>query len=283
MAVWNVETEKWDINMIGGDCEFKPGPRQIAFTTTHFQPIAMLQSRCTDYPYKHWKLRCIENEKAILDLQTRRDLKLIFEIGPLYLRLINSEKSGADLKHPELAHLEGKEFHPGYLLAELSKCGIHLMPRDQDAKLAGIELKNKACEERAIIDVATSIRAFHFRRAEQNQGSTEKLGIPDDQIVLKIRENLEFDEEFLEDYEPDWRYVSWWHNKCSFVQGCGDTDETCKLVIAEGQETHALLTQAIAPPICSDEAYLKSQDVSPIEFIDTVKKTLRLLRLLSFS
>ena len=34
---------------------------------------------------------------------------------------------------------------------------------------------------------------------------------------MRIRENLEYDADFEEDYEPDWRYVRWWNNKCSFV------------------------------------------------------------------
>lgn len=39
------------------------------------------------------------------------------------------------------------------------------MPRDEDAKLAGIELKDKNAEERAILDASNNVRAFHFRRA----------------------------------------------------------------------------------------------------------------------
>jgi len=34
--------------------------------------MAMLQSRCMDYPYQDWKLRCIEDELALLDLTTKR-------------------------------------------------------------------------------------------------------------------------------------------------------------------------------------------------------------------
>ena len=60
-------------------------------------------------------------------------------------------------------------FSPGYLLEELAKCGILLMPRNEDAQLAGIELKDRAAEERAIIDVALGVRAFHFRESKWNQ------------------------------------------------------------------------------------------------------------------
>ena len=160
MGVWDEETKSWSIDYVGGDCEFKPETRTIQFTTTKFAPIAMLQSRTTDYPYKNWWLRCTDDETALLDLWTKR-IHLRFEIGPLYTKLVDNEC-------PELEHLANRELHPGYLLQEISKCGIHLMPKDDDAKLAGIELKSKQAEERAIIDVACSVRAFHYRKSQWN-------------------------------------------------------------------------------------------------------------------
>ena len=45
------------------------------------------------------------------------------------------------------------------------------MPRDEDAKLAGIEIKSQAAEERAIVDVALGVRAFHFQECKWNQST----------------------------------------------------------------------------------------------------------------
>lgn len=147
-------------------------------------------------------------------METKR-LNLTFEISSLQLKLVNCDEEA-------LTHLAGKDgFTPGYLLQELSKCGILLMPRNEDAKLAGIEVKDQAAEERAIVDVALGVRAFHFRECKWNQSRDQtNPGVSPDNIVMRIRENLEFDAEFEEDYEPDWRYVMWWNNKVSFVQGC---------------------------------------------------------------
>ena len=140
--------------------------RLIKFTTLKFAPMAMLQSRCTDYPYLGWRLRCIkggyEDPIALLDIETKR-LNLTFEISALQLKLINNSESA-------LAHLADKEgFTPGYLLQELAKCGILLMPRNEDAQLAGIEIKDQAAEERAILDVSLGVRAFHFQNCKWNQ------------------------------------------------------------------------------------------------------------------
>jgi hypothetical protein len=46
---------------------------------------------------------------------------------------------------------------------ELSKCGIHMLPEDADAARANIHLKEMATEERAILDIATTIKVFAFQ------------------------------------------------------------------------------------------------------------------------
>ena len=74
-----------------------------------------------------------------------------------------------DKSESELKHLINYKFVPGYLLIELSKCGIHLMPVDEDAKLGGITLKNRAAEEKGIIDIATGLRSFAFRSCKWNK------------------------------------------------------------------------------------------------------------------
>jgi len=70
----------------------------------------------------------------------------------------------------------------------------------------------------------------------------DKPGVPGEQIVIRARENKDFDRKFEEDLESDWRYLSWWNNKTCFVTNCRNTDESCNVTFAEGHETHALLT-----------------------------------------
>lgn len=56
-----------------------------------FNPIAMLQSRITDYPYVSWDLRSVGPDVALLDLKTKR-INLVFEIGADYVKLIEREE-----------------------------------------------------------------------------------------------------------------------------------------------------------------------------------------------
>lgn len=80
----------------------------LYFRTNRLAPMAYLQDRCTDYPYTSWKLRCIEDEKAILDIEGKR-MNITFEIGSGYCMLIERDEE-------ELKHLIGKKMEPGVLL-----------------------------------------------------------------------------------------------------------------------------------------------------------------------
>lgn len=71
-------------------------------------------------------------------------------------------------QYPQLKHIKNKPLNPGYLLLELSKCGIHLLPRNEDAALGEIKLKDFHAEERAIIDIAITVRAFAYRSCKWN-------------------------------------------------------------------------------------------------------------------
>ena len=229
VGVWDEKEQTWTTEPIE-ELQYDKLARKLEFSTRQFGPIAYLQSRCTDYPYKRWKIRCVEAETAILDVETKR-VTLTFELGRNYIKLI--EKTD-----PEFKDILDKPMSPGELFLELQKCGINLMPVDDDAKLGGIHLKDRQAEENAIIDVATGLRSFAFRSCKWNKS------INGENVVVKIRENLEFDREYFEDHEPDWRYVMWWPNKCAFVR-CSDDAETCDTRLPNGHETHALLSLAI--------------------------------------
>lgn len=112
IGVWDAAKNEWSTDYIAfGKEDSKKDARQINFTTTKFAPMAMLQSRCMDYPYQNWWLRCIGEDLCLLDLWTKR-IKLSFEISPLTIKLVNCDV-------PELQHLADKNYHPGYLLIEL--------------------------------------------------------------------------------------------------------------------------------------------------------------------
>ena len=90
IGVWDAANHCWSTDPIGEQLQFIKESRLIKFVSSKFAPMAILQSRCTDYPYENWWLRCIDDNTALLDLWTKR-VKLIFEIKPLTLKLIENK------------------------------------------------------------------------------------------------------------------------------------------------------------------------------------------------
>jgi hypothetical protein len=41
----------------------------LTFSSLRLAPLALIQDRCTDYPYASWELRCTDGQKAILDIK----------------------------------------------------------------------------------------------------------------------------------------------------------------------------------------------------------------------
>ena len=142
---------------------------------------------------------------ALLTVKTRRLIEVRFEIHPMHVVLV-------EMKQKELAHLVGKPLHPGILLMELSKCGIHMLPEDADAERAQIHLKDIYAEERAITDIAQTLKVFAFQSIKWNQQASPE------NIVCRLRENPDYFRRFLEDDESDWKSVMWWKNKVSYIK-----------------------------------------------------------------
>lgn len=209
----------WTIEGID-DVKFDKVRRLMEYKTTILGPMAYVIDRCTDYPYKSWYLRCVAHDKALLDIVTQRTT-FIFEITPGEVRLI--EKSD-----PELAHIVNKSFPPGLILQLLLKSGINLMPVNEDAKLCSFQVKEKSVEERAILELATSVNGFAFRSSVWN-----KSMLPD-RIAISIRLNLEYDKDFFEKDESEWKTFVWYHNKCGMTK-LKDNDPESKPELLAGQ------------------------------------------------
>lgn len=208
-------------------------------------------------------------DRGILDIETKR-MTLVFEIGGDYVKMLEPDV-------PELKHIVGEEMAPGTLLHELQRSGIHLMPVPEDANLAGFgsgSLKQEGAEQAALTDMVCGLLGFSFRSSRWN------ISAPKENVVMKVRENLEYDREFFEDYEEDWTYVKWWEEKIAYVKTRDNSTEP-DFEIESGHETH-LCFPVIAKDKFSEEANSRL-NVFSIRYQLTVKKFLTLLRLLSFT
>ena len=160
IGVWDEEQQQWSTDYIE-ELTLDRAKREMEFQTRKFAPVAYLQKKCTDFPYDSWYIRCIADQVALLTIKTKR-IAINIEIHPLFVKLVK-------MGQPQIQHLVNKEMHPGILLMELSKSGIHMLPEDEDAARAGIHLKDKNAEERAILDIAQTLKVFAYQSIKWNQ------------------------------------------------------------------------------------------------------------------
>lgn len=167
IAIWIKERGAWamDSDFIDRESIQFHMDRTIDLHTYRLAPICFMQTRCLDFPYKSWKFRSIkENDLACLDIEGQR-LFIQFHIGMGFVqlkRIIEKDNlSGQSLK--EFADLMNKDFEPEQLLYEMYRCGVNLLPVNQDAEHCNIQIKNMDAEERAIDEMSMAVRAYFFR------------------------------------------------------------------------------------------------------------------------
>ena len=138
------DTKSWVFDAKNKETNIKE--KSISFWAGDVGIYSLLVERNTYFPYKNWRLRCVEKYKAILNLETPF-LRFTFEITPEYVKLIqNSNPSNFKILNPiepELKHLVNREFKYDDLLFELRKCGMILYPASEDLEYMGIQLKVK--------------------------------------------------------------------------------------------------------------------------------------------
>jgi len=132
---------------------------------------------------------------------------------------------------PELEHLRGLKSTPGYIMLELKKSGILLLPEDRDADICGVTPKDKEVEEMAIFNISLAARTLAFCNTKWNNA----LG--PDMCGVRWRENLEYDETFAENDEADWKSVAFWSNKCALM-AIKESEEEVNKEIPEEHVTH---------------------------------------------
>ena len=191
VVLWDKREQKWSTEHVD-DASLDFENRILNVAVVELAPLAYIQPKNTDFPYQSWKIRCTGDECAILDIEGKR-LSLRFEITPGYVYLRNRDE-------PCLAHIVDKAWLPSDLLYELQKCGINLLPTDEDVELCEMPLKNIAAEFKAIEDISMAVRAYYISSSKWNHSafSNGKFFVSKkiDQVVLRMRSNPEYDEEF---------------------------------------------------------------------------------------
>jgi|Transcript_63933 cancer susceptibility candidate protein 1 len=294
---WDTVAEKWSQEGIDKEISWDPEGRKINFWSSRLAAFSITQERHLDLPYTYWSLRPVAMRKVELIVQAAR-FELRFEIS----------EEGLKLKGPELPELQGIMYteatedgdaegkasaaggkeprirSPATLLMELRECGLNLLPEDADADfLPDYTPKNTETQARAYSDLS-EIAAFYDIASSKHNRTLDPQ-----RALVRIRENLLF-----EDHDPldpdcdcDYQSIIFFPDKACFVQSL-EMKTPCQEQMVAGHFTHASLY------ICFDKhptlgaavpETLQRLEVTctNVRFIESVRQTMALMRLLSFS
>lgn len=129
----------------------------------------------------------------------------------------------------------------------------------------------------AIQDICFAVRSFFIKSSRWNHI------INSEKIIVRLRENPEFDEDFAEDQEKDWKTFVWWKNKVGSIK-MRDSYENLNENLLEGTLTHARLDLLLTKHnLIASDLVDRMKDTQYIVFNDTLKRFLKLTKLLSFT
>jgi len=292
---WDTLVEKWSTEGIT-EISWDPEGRKISFFSARLAAFSITQERHLDLPYKHWSLR----PSGPLQVE------LLVQAARYELHFVISEE-GLRLKGPELPELHaimyteateggdpegkasaagGKEPRirsPATLLVELRECGLNLLPEDGDAEfLADYTPKHAETQARAYSDLSEMAAFYDIASSKHNRA------LAPERALVRIRENLLFEEHdpLDPDCDSDYHAVMFFPDKACFVKSL-EQKTPCREEQIENHFTHSSLylcyekhpTLGAAVP---DTLQRLEVTCTNVRFIEAVRQTMALMRLLSF-
>jgi hypothetical protein len=138
----------------------KKGEKSLRFNVSKQGPIAYVQPRCFDFPFKSFELRSRNREEVLLTLVGQREtFEFKITSGHVYL---------LDHPEPELAHFLTEGYEPLTFLHEMARVGILLVPVDEDAATACIPPKDPRAQQKALQDISYLVSSFYIRASPFN-------------------------------------------------------------------------------------------------------------------
>lgn len=142
------------------DVRFDHRTRVLSMSTVNLAPLAVIQPRALDFPYRRWSFTPLDSSSAELSLVgSRFEVRIRVEGG--LCRLVRPASS-------QLAHLTGELVSPGRLVQRLARSGINVAPGDADAVFSRKPVKTAAVEERMHDAVSRLVPAFEVRGSMWN-------------------------------------------------------------------------------------------------------------------
>jgi len=305
VSFWDKDEEKWSTDNIT-EIAWEPDTRKISFFSQRLAAFSITQERHLDLPYQFWCMRPSGQMQVELKIQASRYL-LSFVITEDGLRLKSPDLpelhsimfSGEDVHQPG-PNREPRVVSPGTLLKELRECGLNLMPEDGDAVfLEGYTPKDPGTQARAYSDLSEIAQYYDIASCKHNKNLCKE------RAMLRIRENPLFEEfDHLDpDCDTDYQSLMFFPDKVCFVQSLEqkapseallrpyDPSKTPLQFIKEGllpgHVSHKSLNLCFAShpePTANHAEQMQRLEVtgSTVRFVEAVRQTMQLMRLLCF-
>lgn len=189
MAFWDPSSNCWSVDE-HAEAAFDVTNRILSFKTSWMRPLAPVQPRWREIPYKHWHtvpVRAIvpeadeqypgsykfrEENQVLLEVHTRR-FRLGFLVGEYFCRLVSPIRE-------ELSHILFRPLKPGQLLGKLLESGIQILPLDQWADMVnqfGIIDDEPSQRESSMEDISTEqdVTKDHESGQHGNENGEDEL------------------------------------------------------------------------------------------------------------
>lgn len=307
---WDTVAEKWStegINEITWETEM----RKISFFSQRLAAFSITQERHLDLPYQYWSMRPVAPLTVQLTIQAAR-YELHFIISEDGLRLkgpelpelrsvmylskpdsgappgpsVGSPSPGSPAPMQNLVGQEGLEPRirsPATLLCELRECGLNLMPEDGDAEfLDGYTPKDQETQARAYSDLSEIAGVFDIASSKHNKK------LPAERALVRVRENTLFEEfdPLDPDCDSDYQSIMFFPDKACLVKSLEATNP-CNEAPVQDHLTHASLYLSFdkTPTRGANHAENLARlevTLSNVRFIEAVRQTMALMRLLCF-
>ena len=271
VAWYDGESKTWRKDNIT-DVQFDGETRQISFLTTHISPVAFVQPRFLDLPWRHWMLQATGLNTCHLTLESSY-LKMDIEIKGGRARLVEPAL-------PELAFLRPEGgLATELLLHRMGACGLNIVPTEgAESVVEEVTLKDSSLEEEACFDIAlvSAGAALAFSAHNQQQAAHR--------LVFQLKETATPGEEgggSLTIKDPDWTLFVY-ETKNIYNTGQREHDEAPDFKFQpEHMQDHVTLFSAMHIRLSEDG--MKRVKDAATEFTESVALILRRLRLFSFA
>ena len=151
---------------------FDPQTRLTQLALSTLRPLALIQPRALDFPYRQWYLHTNGGQVELLLKGSRYDTTLA--VHPGHCRLLHPQ-------HPLLAPVNDAQLPPGRLLLRMQELGLNVMPSDDDGDYCRKPRKAAALLEALHAHIAGVVGVFDVGGMEMNGGRGER------QAMFRVR------------------------------------------------------------------------------------------------